>query len=276
MTNAQLYFLEELKGIEAGMEKAEVGSKTLEMLVGAYNKFEFGDISFGIDEHRLTAYISEKRIDYTEKDIADLVHWAGVQELRWDESLKIGKYIGSLISILTEKNEKEGKRTVIDIKENRLYFLGERCRKFDVVKIGVNYGGAIFRYAEGERLYVEKCEGGLFANDAKVGKIVAGEVNGVAFAVNSNVGTIVAREVNGKGFAYSVKADKIVTEKVDGENFAGNAEVGIIVAGNINGDVFASGARVGQIVRDSEEAKREYKKAMREIADLEGSNDNTC
>jgi hypothetical protein len=242
-----LHFLEELKGIEPGKEKVEVGKdgKNLELLVEAYKRFEH-EFKYEIPENELLDYISEMGINYTEKDIADLVQWAGVQESDLYEGWKMGVYIGSLISILTEKNEKEGKRTVIDIKENRLDGLGRKCRMFDVVKIGVNHGDYVFPHAKGNLLYVEKCDGSAFAHYAKIGKIVAEEVNGDFFAQCAGIETIVVGKVNGNDFAYATKVRKII-------------------AGEVNGENFARAAKIRKIVKDSEEAKREYKKAMKEI-----------
>jgi hypothetical protein len=281
MAASKLYFLEELKGIEAGREKVDVGgdNKTLEGLLDAYTKFEY-ELS---NETKLNAYL--ERINYTEKDITDLVHWLGVQEeIDRGESQKIGFYIGFLISILTEKNEKKGKRTIINIEENRLDRLGWNCKKFDVIKIGVNYGNSVFCDAKGNLLYVERCEGDNFAHDAKVKKIVAREVNGDYFAGRRNfayqvkVREIIDGKVKGWKFVdsedFAVKVSEIIAREVNGDYFAIYAKVEKLVVGELNGEKFAYDAKVDQMVINSKEAKQEYEKAMKEIADLEAKNDN--
>jgi molybdopterin-binding protein len=274
---SELYFLEELKGIEPGKEKVEVGKdgKTIEKLFDTYKKFESEIFEAeSIDEDRLIAYLTEKGIDYSESDIADLVYWAGMHELDESRSMELGIYIGSLISILTEKNEKEGKRTIIDIRENKLDQLGWECRKFDVVRIGVNHGHGVFRYSKGKLLYVERCEGDMFAGSTKVDKIVAGEVYGGWFANYTQVNEIVAGKVQGQEFASNAKVKEIVAGKVMGNGFlsfaSGTTVEKIVVSETADKCHFSESTKVKEIVGDPDEAKQEYEKAMKEIVDLRG------
>ena len=153
---------------------------------------------------------SYKNIEYNEQDIADLVEYMGMQDYSLDESIKHGEYTGKLIANLTIKNETLGKRTVIEIPENRLYYLGYDCKKFDVVKIGVNYGFRCFcKAGTGNLLYVKDCKGDGFAWSAGshgfIDIIAAEEVNGTEFAGQAgekcHVGIIAAKKVNANYFA---------------------------------------------------------------------------
>ena len=154
--------LEELAGIAPGVKgKGQYNENCMiEKLMDAYEhiKDDYNNKSFGgvyIDrekvsetETKLNSYLTDNKIDYLEQDISDLVDYLSIQELDGCESQRAGTYVGSLISIITEKNEKLGKRTIIDIPENRLAYLGYYCKKFDVVKIGDSYGSYAFALSE--------------------------------------------------------------------------------------------------------------------------------
>ena len=227
-----------LKGISPGVEKPKVEKGTLEKLLEIYEEvkmeYKFSRCSswgwdvestkiYGVEDNKLKSLLSE--IDYCEKDISNLVATAQTWDLDENESLAFGAYVGSLIAILTERNEAKGKRTIIKIDENRLDYLGYDCRKFDVVKFGVNNGDWVFSFAKnGNELYVEKCEGGNFAAFGydHVGKIKANTVNGGAFAIGTGcdyrrVGEISVDTVNGKFFAFDAVAEKIYVRKISEE-----------------------------------------------------------
>ncbi|MDD5182486.1 MAG: hypothetical protein PHC66_04975 [Candidatus Nanoarchaeia archaeon] len=214
-------------------------------------------------EAELNSYVINNKIEYSEQDVSDLVEYLNMNDFD-DETEKMGVYVGSLISILTEKNEKLGKRTIIKIPENRLDYLGEYCRKFDVIKVGVNYGTEVFRVArKGNLLYVEDCKGNSFAQDAgcingDVKTIVGVNVSGDWFAKNASqfngkVGVVAGMNVSGSGFA------RIVGE--DGER------VEAIIGVNVTGNNFAFGAEfkdgpVGKILYNSREADIGYNRVI--------------
>ncbi len=211
--------LEELAGIAPGVKgKGQYNEKCMiEKLMNAY---------YDDDE-------SYKDIEYNEQDIADLVEYTGLRGFNWNESKEPGRYTGQLITNLTKKNKKLGKKTIIEIPENRLDFLGYKCEKFDVVKIGVNYGNDVFEKAkQGKLLYVERCEGGGFAglageDEGDIGAIVGVNVIGEGFAGmagggGGHVGAIVGKNVSKKDFAEDVGC------------VSGN--VGIVVGVNVGTD----------------------------------------
>ncbi|MDD5182484.1 MAG: hypothetical protein PHC66_04965 [Candidatus Nanoarchaeia archaeon] len=242
---AQVKFgLEELTGIDSGLKrKGIIKDSLLEKLIEAQKKCD-------------DSYL---RLGYNEQDITELVEYAGMQEYDDKESEKCGEYIGRLITNLTKENEKLGKRTIIEIPENHLDCLGLYCRKFDIVKIGVNYGNDVFRGAKkGNLLYVERCERDNFAyfagcDGGNIRIIAAKEVNGKGFAdfagSRGNVDVIAAKEVNGVWFAWSAgekggNAGMIVAKEVNGGRFAEfggfKGNVGIIAAKEVNGNEFAN------------------------------------
>jgi len=191
-----------LKGISPGVEKPKVEKGTLEKLLEIYEEvkmeYKFSRCSswgwdvestkiYGVEDNKLKSLLSE--IDYCEKDISNLVATAQTWDLDENESKAFGAYVGSLITILTERNEAKGKRTIIKIDENRLDYLGYFCRKFDIVKFGVNNGNHVFVCArDGNELYVERSEGDDFAP--------------YAGAYGGHVGEIRTDTVNGHGFAW--------------------------------------------------------------------------
>jgi hypothetical protein len=207
-----------LKGISPGVEKPKVEKGTLEKLLEVYEKVKEVAV-----EDKLKLLLSE--INYCEKDISNLVAAAQMWDLDKGESMAFGVYVGSLITILTERNEAKGKRTIIEIGENRLDCLGYGCRKFDIVRFGVNNGDFVFLFAKnGNELYVEDCKGKYFAHSAARGgghivEIRAGSVNGDWFAAdagseNGHVGKISADTVNGREFAADAVAGKIYVRKI--------------------------------------------------------------
>jgi hypothetical protein len=276
-----------LKGISPGVEKPKVEKKveksTLEKLLEVYEevkrKYKFSDFLFDDEDNIKVIYTVEDKlksllseINYSEKDISNLVATAQMRDE--DEFLAaFGAYVGSLITFLTERNEAKGKRTIIEIDENRLDYLGCFCRKFDTVKFGVNNGNHVFMLAKnGNELYVERCEGNEFASYAGwgvgyVGEISAGTVKGASFASFAGsdggyVGEIKANIIKGSYFAESAGSKgghvvEISADTVIGKGFAYLAgwfggHVGEISADTVNEDEFASGAgsgggRVGKI-----------------------------
>jgi hypothetical protein len=104
-------------------------------------------------------------------------------------------------------------------------YLGESCNKFDVIKIGTNYGTGVFNYAKkGTLLYVKDCKGDFFANSSgglngDIKSIIGLNISGNEFACNAGcfngeVETIIGINVSGKSFAklpYG-KADKILRD----------------------------------------------------------------
>jgi hypothetical protein len=262
-----------LKGISPGVEKPKVEKGTLEKLLEVYEKVKEECRDVVAVEDKLKLLLSE--INYCEKDISNLVATAQTWDLDENESKAFGAYVGSLISILTERNEAKGKRTIIEISENHLDYLGYYCRKFDVVKFGVNNGDHVFYLAkDGNELYVERCEGDDFASDAgrggHVGEIKANIVDGKKFAesAGSDGGHVVeirANTVNGEGFAFGAGfggyVGEISADTVNGDEFANLAGwekgcVGEISAGSVNGNGFArhaglKGGYVGEIRADN-------------------------
>jgi len=249
---------------------------TLETLLKTYEKYRAAVFATDVKRIREVVYAVEdelksllSEINYSEKDISNLVATAQMwnSKMDKDESKAFGAYVGSLITILTERNEAKGKRTIIKIDENRLDYLGYCCRKFDLVWFGVNKGDSVFACAkDGNELYVERCEGDEFASGAGwgsgyVGKIIADRVDGNWFAIGAgHVGEIRADTVNGEGFAcdagsysgYSV--GEISAVVVNGEEFAESAgsdggHVGKIRANTVNGKRFAyrAGSRGGRV-----------------------------
>jgi len=260
--------LPSLKGISPGVEKPKVEKATLEKLLEVYERVKEECRDVVAVEDKLKLLLS--KIDYCEKDISNLV--AAAQILDENESMAFGAYVGSLITILTERNEAKGKRTIIEISENRLDYLGYDCRKFDVVRFGANNGDCVFSFAKnGNELYVEDCEGSSFAHNAglygaHVGEIKANIVDGDGFAEDAgsndgHVDKISAGTVNGERFAsfagWRGHVGEISAGTVNGEKFAFDAgwtcgHVGKISADVVNGEKFAyfagsSGGRVGKI-----------------------------
>ncbi|MDD5182485.1 MAG: hypothetical protein PHC66_04970 [Candidatus Nanoarchaeia archaeon] len=276
---AQVNFgLEELAGIDCGVKRKELYNEQsmIEKLMNAYYKK---------DESHL-------KLNYNEQNIADLVEYAGMQEYDGDDSKRCGIYVGELITNLTEKNEKHGKQTIIDIPENRLDWLGSECKKFDVVRIGVNYGDHVFEYAnKGNLLYVEDCEGSWFAegfgNDGgKVGAIVGIKVGGSWFAefagnLGGKIGAIVGVNVKGGWFAANAGNDGGKVGNVIGNNVSGNlftqyassygGNIGNVVGVNVSGDGFADiGAgcnigKIGKILVNSRNADIEYNRIVERL-----------
>ncbi len=229
------------------------------------------------------------KLEYKEQDIVDLVEFAGMQEYGTDESEKYGKYISKLITNLTDKNEKLGKRTIIDIPENKLNWLGSHCEKFDVVKIGVNYGDYVFQDAkQGNLLYVEDCKGGWFADSigwdkGKIGAIVGVNVEGGWFAEfagskGGKIGAIVGVNVEGDWFAESAGNERGNVGNIIGKNVSGRlftewassygGHIGAIVGVNVSGDKFAdigtgcNSGKVGRILKNSRKADIEYNRVI--------------
>jgi hypothetical protein len=212
--------LEELAGIDSGVKKKGLYNEQsmIEKLMDAYDRvqelYSHKIPGFGVNIHPEKILEVEKEltklltVEYSANDISDFVEYVNMKDWDEDGSIRIGAYVGSLISLLTEKNKKLGKRTIIEIPENHLDYLGNHCRKFDVVKIGVNYGEGVFRTAcSGKLLYVERNEGDNFASWARfVDIIAAGITNGGYFACNAGadrgfIDIIAAKEVNGENFA---------------------------------------------------------------------------
>jgi hypothetical protein len=215
--------LEELAGIDTGAKnKGSFDKKAkLDELMEVYEKikgqykdfmgFMFEDV---VSVHDQTAKSLEKT-SYSERDICELVEYGNILEFQNDaEEAGFGMYVGSLITVLTERNEKQGKRTVIDIPENHLKWLGNHCFKFDIIKIGKNYGDwAFYKAREGDLLYIDKCEGESFAYGAAfayfdgtkghINFIVANELNGriETCGYASNVGDII---INKSEFEYPI------------------------------------------------------------------------
>jgi len=255
-----------LKGISPGVEKPKVEKSTLEKLLEVYGmvKEECRDVVAVEDKLKLLL----SKIDYCEKDISNLVAATQTWDLDENGSMAFGAYVGSLITILTERNGAKGKRTIIEIDENRLSYLGFCCRKFDIVRFGVNNGDCVFLFAKnGNELYVEDCKGEYFAygvgsRGGDVGKISANTVDGKSFAYlagseKGRVGEIRAGTVNGKDFADGAGSKggyvgEIRADNVNGEGFATcvgseNGRVGKISAGTVNGNWFAkyAASRIG-------------------------------
>lgn len=180
---------------------------------------------------------SYQSLNYNETDIVALVEHAGEQEPGTYEHSNIGAYIGELISELTEKNERLGQRTIIEIPVNKLQYLGKECKKFDVVKIGKNEASSVFSFAKnGNLLYVEQNEEYGFASYSNsINAIVVGQENGSSFALYANCANIIAaKDVKGSSFANS--------------SGTGN-RVGAIIAGNVTGDDFGkcAGRKYGHV-----------------------------
>ena len=270
-TSATDTFLDDLKGVSKG-KKNQIEIKpdsTLEKLLDARETYEIDTFPLptrSIQEDiskqtkKLSQYLEKEEIDYSETDIVDLVNYANIQDYTHDESQRTGVYIGALITLLTKENEVQDKRTIIEIPENYLNYLGYGCEKFDVIKLGVDFGNYVFNYMnEGKLLYVDRCEGYWFANcagshEGKVDHIIANTVNGDGFAQwaggsKGKVDHIIANTVNGTCFAFvagSVKGkiNHILANTVNGHGFAGGAgsnegKVNYIIANEVNGEGFA-------------------------------------
>ncbi|MDD5238894.1 MAG: hypothetical protein PHH61_00335 [Candidatus Nanoarchaeia archaeon] len=253
LSTAQANFgLEELANIDGGIKnkgKHNENSMT-EKLMGAYEGIVY-DKNLGYLTHTLNSeidnslysYFTKNKIEYSEQDISDLVEYANVNDFDKKDVFGFGAYVGSLISMLTEKNEKLGKHTIIEIPENHLDYLGNKCEKFDVVKIGVNYGSGAFAGArKGNLLYVEDCKGNLFAYGA-------GTRGG-------NIKMIIGTNVSGDDFAYCAGRE------------SGN--IGAIVGVNVSGLSFADYAgnddgKIGKILKNSRKADIEYNKIVDEL-----------
>ena len=288
-------FFKDLKGVSKGKKKREVKTTgTLEKLLDARETYEIDTaFSFSVDirtkvakeTKKLNQYLEKEEIDYSEKDIADLVNYANLQDYIEDESQRTGVYIGSLITILTKENEAQDKRTIIEIPENHLDYLGRGCEKFDAIKIGINYANHVFEDAkEGNLLYVDRCEGVRFAwgagsDEGKIDHITANTANGNCFAelagcCNGRVDYIIANTANGDYFADDAgssdgKVNYIIANEVNGYRFAGSAgnhegKVDYIIANTANGDYFAEDAE-GKILKNSPEATELYGQKIAEV-----------
>ena len=297
-TSATDTLLDNLKGVSKGKEKCKVKTTgTLEKLLDAHQTYGFDTWLLYTENRRkdiaketkkLNQYFEKKEIVYSEQDIVDLVYYANVQDYTKDESRKMGAYVGSLITCLTKKNENLDKKTVIEIPENHLDYLGLGCEKFDVIKIEVNHGNGVFKSArEGNLLYVDLCEGESFAqwagnHEGKVDHIIANTVNGNRFAwyagrTEGKVDHIIANTVKGDKFALKAgsrkgKVDCIIANEVNGDNFAEEAgveegKVDYIIANQVNGKEFAKWAK-GKVLKNSQQATEIYNQKMAEVKEV--------
>jgi hypothetical protein len=275
--------LEELAGIDTGAKGKGLYNEPskFEILLNSYETFnssyediglfcEWKDRKPRIDRvnEKLDEHLKNNKVDISKEDISELIEYVHLDEIYKDQEYW-GPYIGSLISILTKKNENAGKRTVIEINENRIDHLGEYCTNFDVIKIKTNYGKMVFADSEnGNLLYVQKENGGFFANGAgghgKINAIVAEEVNEKYFADFAGnygkIGIIAVKKMNGEeSFQEAVhdgELEALMIEHVKGDicglNLGHNGNTGLIFANVVDGKAFAANAgasgRIGAVI----------------------------
>ena len=106
---------EELKGIQAARKVKPAIKGNLEKLVELSSQVEgeFENRTYFICENRPELYERVKKadIEYDEQDIQSLVVALSSQETQ--NPIVRGVYTGALVSLLTEKNNKEGRKTIL-------------------------------------------------------------------------------------------------------------------------------------------------------------------
>ena len=174
--------LEQLAGIDIGSNRKKINNQesNFDILIKTFDEFK-GLYKIMLDQayrgfkhsdmvKRLADYINDKNIIYSEQDLIDFIEYHQTKDLRGEGIEEyFGVHIGDLITLLTEKNEAQGKRTIITIEENHLNRLGYFCNKFDVVRIKVNYGDDVFGFVtEGNLLCVDNNFGNDFTQYAAI------------------------------------------------------------------------------------------------------------
>jgi len=172
-------------------------------------------------------------IGYNARDISALVQYFNPQDLDIERAKRIGAYTGSLISVLTERNKKCGKRTVIFIPENHINYLGYLCGKFDIVVIVYNRAKGVFTLAkEGDLLAFlkvedsESCAAHSAGTGGNVGAIYFGEVRGESDGCAAGAG-----EFNGR--VGVIHFGKVIKSEYCAANAGTGGNVGAIYFGEV-------------------------------------------
>jgi hypothetical protein len=167
----------------SGIEKKETkeNSSGLEALLNAGDAFfnEFSKLSWK-EEWEMRKknfnyaedFIKEKLngTEYSAEDIEDYViikSAKGTGHINWDEKPVFGAYSGKILGMLTEKNSKEGKKTVVNIdgKGGVFDYLFYMADVFDEVYISNIKGHSICNsMANGNILVLNNCAGNSPAN----------------------------------------------------------------------------------------------------------------
>ena len=154
LTGMQLHggrwkMFEELKGIQGVRNVKPVIKGNLEKLVelGSQLERDFENRTYFIFEKRPELYERVKKadIEYDEQDIQSLVVALSSQETQ--NPIVRGVYTGALVSLLTEKNNKEGRRTIVklDLAGSEFPYLCARAKYADVLMIKNVKGDSIGR-----------------------------------------------------------------------------------------------------------------------------------
>ena len=145
--------LEELKGIQAARKVKPAIKGNLEKLIelGSQLEREFTTGSFShinlIQERRPELYkiVKDADIEYDKQDIQALAVAFSSKEVQ--NPIIRGAYIGALVSLLTEKNNKEGRRTIVklDLTGSEFPYLCAGAKYADVLMIK-NVKGKLIGY----------------------------------------------------------------------------------------------------------------------------------
>ena len=208
---------EELKGIQGVRNVKPVIKGNLEKLVelGSQLERDFENRTYFIFEKRPELYERVKKadIEYDEQDIQSLVVALSSQETQ--NPIVRGVYTGALVSLLTEKNNKEGRRTIVklDIAGSEFPYLCARAKYADVLMIKNVKGDSIGR--------------DISCNHGRAGIVILqdiiGDYAGWCMAMNQGqAGIIILQDINGDNAGDGISAD--------------HGQAGIIILQDITGE----------------------------------------
>ena len=236
--------LEELKGIQAARKVKPAIKGNLEKLIEIGSQLERkieepAHYSYLDTEQYKKIYerVKDADIEYDKKDIQDLAVALSSQE---PQNPKIrGVYIGALVSLLTEKNNKKGKRTIVelDLKGSEFPYLCAGAKYADVLMIKNVKGDCI-----GEGIAYNRGQAGIV-----ILQDIIGEYAGWNIAKNhGQAGIVILQNIIGND-AGNWMADNhgqvgiVILQDIIG-NYAGrymatdHGQAGIVILQDIRGD----------------------------------------
>ena len=216
---------EELKGIQGVRNVKQTTKGSLEKLVelGSQLEREITAESSGyltLFQERLPELyniVKDADISYNEHDIQDLAVALSSQE---PQNPKIrGVYIGALVSLLTEKNNKKGKRTIVelDLKGSEFPYLCAGAKYADVLMIKNVKGDCI-----GEGIAYNRGQAGIV-----ILQDIIGEYAGWRIARDhGQAGIVILQDIIGEYAGWSIARDHgqagIISAKNIESNYVGD------------------------------------------------------
>jgi len=236
---------EDLKGIEKEREERK-REHTLEKLIEAGKKIIY-EVMPGFkqkfrveirDEMQEKLDIELKDVKYTENDIKEYIYANANKDIEMNPARILGIYTGCLLTLLTQRNKKENKETILylDGKENRFDYLFSHAKHFDAVVLD-NF--------KGERI----CEG--IARQGKAGLIAVKNIEGDAVlyaAAHTGIMNLI--------LAYDLKGDSSLWNIAMHGGTAGIAAARSVEGNNLmwnlaeKEDVLGAESRIGLAIGD--------------------------